>query len=55
MRLDRLLQHLQLRVGPRRHVVAERIDAFGRARAWYFFMRSATPGKSIFGTGSQKS
>jgi hypothetical protein len=29
--IDRLLKHLKLRIAPRRHVVAERIDAFGRS------------------------
>src|SRR5258706_13951919 len=29
-RRDRLLQHLELRITPRRHVVAQRVDAFGR-------------------------
>ena len=53
--LNRLLQHLQLRIAPWRHVVAERIDALGAGLGLVPLDEVANAGNSIFGTGSQKS
>ena len=52
-RYDCLLEDLELGVGPRHHVIAERINAFDRRARLVFLHQSSTPANCIFGTGSQ--